>query len=428
MAEYTVSVAVDGAGGRCSGGMIESAALTWRLREQPDVGGVIAMDVAPDQITGQIPQQPAGSVVQYQVKITFEDATELQYPENLADPFYEFFVGAVEEIYCTDFESDPAADGWTHGLSMGMQGEGADDWMWQEPLSPTSSGDPQAAFDGSRVFGNDLGGGNFNGTYQSDKTNFAESPVIDTTGYSQVRLQYRRWLNIEDGFFDRARIYANDNEVWNNFASPNMNDATTHHTDREWPPRRRPDGVGDERRGDAEVRAAQRRRARDGRLDARRAVRGRGGRRRRRSAATGSSAPARRATTGEQQRYRGGRVPHGLHGGELRRRGGRWRRGLRRRQRHAGRRLRGELHRWRGADHERRRHRLRRLERACADDRRARRDRNAARLGYGRQQRHRGQRLERDGRRHRQRLGRQRSRRERLRLPPGRPWRAGRRR
>ncbi|MCY0989423.1 hypothetical protein OV203_19945 [Nannocystis sp. ILAH1] len=234
LAEYTVSVAVDGAGGQCSGGMIESAELTWRLREQQDVGGVIAMDIAPDQITGQIPQQPAGSVVQYQVKITFQDATALQYPENPADPFYEFFVGAVEEIYCTDFESDPAADGWTHGLTMGMQGEGADDWMWQEPLSPTASGDPQAAFDGSRVFGNDLGGGNFNGTYQSDKTNFAQSPVIDTTGYSQVRLQYRRWLNIEDGHFDRARIYANDAEVWTNFASPNMNDATTHHTDREW--------------------------------------------------------------------------------------------------------------------------------------------------------------------------------------------------
>ncbi|MDC0720400.1 hypothetical protein [Nannocystis bainbridge] len=234
LAEYTVSVAVDGAGGQCSGGAIESAELTWRLREQQDVGGVIAMDVAPDQITAKIPQQPAGSVVQYQVKITFADATELQYPENAADPFYEFFVGAVEEIYCTDFESDPAADGWTHGLSMGQQGEGADDWMWQEPLSPTASGDPQAAFDGTRVFGNDLGGGNFNGTYQSEKTNFAQSPVIDTTGYSQVRLQYRRWLNIEDGFFDRARIYANDEPVWTNFASLMMNDASTHHTDREW--------------------------------------------------------------------------------------------------------------------------------------------------------------------------------------------------
>jgi len=234
LAEYEVSVAVEGGGGQCQGGEIESAELTWRLREQQDVGGVIAMNVAPDVITGAIPQQPSGSVVQYQVKITFADATAVQYPENAADPFYEFFVGAVEDIYCTDFETDPAADGWTHGLTSGQQGEGADDWMWQEPLAPTSSGDPTAAFDGTRVFGNDLGGGDFNGTYQSEKVNYAQSPAIDTTGYSQVRLQYRRWLNIEDGQFDRATIYANDTPLWDNFASPDMNNASTHHTDREW--------------------------------------------------------------------------------------------------------------------------------------------------------------------------------------------------
>jgi hypothetical protein len=45
LAEYTVSVGVEGGGGQCTGGMIESAELTWRLREQQDVGGVIAMDV-----------------------------------------------------------------------------------------------------------------------------------------------------------------------------------------------------------------------------------------------------------------------------------------------------------------------------------------------------------------------------------------------
>ncbi|MDC0672042.1 MYXO-CTERM sorting domain-containing protein [Nannocystis radixulma] len=234
LAEYQVSVAVEGGGGQCEGGAIESAELTWRLREQQNTGGVIAMDIAPDVLTGAIPQQPAGSVVQYQVKITFADQTVVQYPENVADPFYEFFVGAVENIYCTDFEADPAADGWTHGLTSGQQGEGADDWMWAEPLAPASSGDPGAAFDGSRVFGNDLGGGDYNGTYQSDKVNYAQTPAIDTTGYSQVRLQYRRWLNIEDGQFDRATIYANDQPLWENFVSPDMNNASTHHTDREW--------------------------------------------------------------------------------------------------------------------------------------------------------------------------------------------------
>ena len=32
------------------------------------------------------------------------------YPDNAADPWYEMFVGHVEPIYCTDFETDPFGD------------------------------------------------------------------------------------------------------------------------------------------------------------------------------------------------------------------------------------------------------------------------------------------------------------------------------
>ena len=231
---YEVSAALAGGADLCPGSGVKSADLTWRLREQQQVGGVIPMDIGDAQITATIPQQAAGSVVQYQVKVTFEGGGEVLYPDNRADPFFEFFVGAVEEIYCTDFESDPAADGWTHGLSAGEQGEGADDWMWAVPMAGPSSGDPEAAFDGSKVFGNDLGGGNYNGTYQPDKTNYALSPMIDTTGYGQVRLQYRRWLTVEDGYFDRASIYANGQVAWQNRKTPNEADASVHHTDKVW--------------------------------------------------------------------------------------------------------------------------------------------------------------------------------------------------
>ena len=233
LAGYEVSAALMG-GGNCPGSGITSADLVWRLREQPAVGGVVAMDIAADALTGAIPQQPAGSVVQYQLQIGFEDGSTIAYPDNRADPFYELFVGAVEPIYCTDFEVDPAADGWTHGLASGEPGEGADDWMWGPPMAPPSSGDPQAAYDGATVFGNDLGGGNYNGLYQPEKVNFARSPVLDTTGYAQVRLQYRRWLNVEDGFFDRASIYANDQVAWQNLRTPDEPNASVHHSDREW--------------------------------------------------------------------------------------------------------------------------------------------------------------------------------------------------
>ncbi|HEY8375936.1 MAG TPA: hypothetical protein VIK91_05575, partial [Nannocystis sp.] len=186
LSEYEVSVALSGGGGDCAGSMIESADLVWRLREDPMVGGTIPMTITPDKLSGVIPKQPQRTVVQYQVNLTFQDNSTVSFPENPADRWYEFFVGAVEEIYCTDFETDPTDDGWTHGLSQGQQQEGADDWRWGEPQAPPSSGDPQAAFDGTRVYGNDLGGGNYNGTYQPNKTNYTDSPVIDTTGYSEV--------------------------------------------------------------------------------------------------------------------------------------------------------------------------------------------------------------------------------------------------
>ena len=231
---YDVSAKFASGGDQCGGDNIESADVIWRLREDPNTGGQIAMDVNGDTLSATIPKQAANTVVQYQIKVGFQQSNDLQFPDNRADPFYEFYVGAVEEIYCTDFETDPAADGWTHGLSEGQDMEGADDWKWGVPMAPGASGDPTMAFDGTQVFGNDIGGGMYNGTYQPEKTNFAQSQVIDTTGYGLVRLQYRRWLTVEDGFFDQATIYANDEVAWNNLRTPDEQNASVHHTDREW--------------------------------------------------------------------------------------------------------------------------------------------------------------------------------------------------
>ena len=51
-----------------------------------------------------------------------------------------------------------------------------------------------------------------------------------------MRLRFRRWLNVEDGYFDHARIYVNEQEVWANAASPGGATAVhdTHHRDGEW--------------------------------------------------------------------------------------------------------------------------------------------------------------------------------------------------
>src|SRR5262249_8495038 len=50
-----------------------------------------------------------------------------------------------------------------------------------------------------------------------------------------VRLQYFRWLGVEDGFYDKARILANDTPVWSNHASAtDPMAAEINHVDKEW--------------------------------------------------------------------------------------------------------------------------------------------------------------------------------------------------
>jgi cysteine-rich repeat protein len=228
---YTLSLAIIGLHADCPSDELDGAEVTWRLRDQPEIGGTLPMALGPSGLEAEIPAQPDGSVVQYQVRVDFGDGTATTYPDNPADPFYELFIGHLEPLYCTDFEADPAADGWTHGLSAGDPGEGADDWAWGPPSAPATSGDPANAFSGDNAFGNDLGGGNFNGEYQAGKTNYADAPSVDTSGYENVRLQYRRWLTVEDHKFDRATIYADGEAVWSN-AETAAGDV--HHRDKEW--------------------------------------------------------------------------------------------------------------------------------------------------------------------------------------------------
>ena len=231
---YEVLLKLIGLYAQCPGDAMSSAQLEWRLREDPSTGGILEMQFSPDGFVATIPPPEDGTVVQYQVRLTFGSGGNVTYPDNPADPWYEMFVGHVEPIYCTDFETDPAADGWTHGLTSGTQQEGADDWQWGIPYGKAGSGDPREAYSGDNVYGNDLGDAEYNGQYQPDKVNYALSPAITITDYDVVRLQYRRWLNIEDAFFDRASIYADDVPVWQNLDSMMGNDSGTHHTDREW--------------------------------------------------------------------------------------------------------------------------------------------------------------------------------------------------
>ncbi|MFH2006957.1 MAG: MYXO-CTERM sorting domain-containing protein [bacterium] len=234
-----ISIEARDPGDGCDPQDVTAVSLDWEVRGNPGNSGTVDMTLDGSAFyTGDIPPQDVNSVVRYRVTVELSEGLSVTFPDNPADPMYELYVGQLTEIYCTDFETNPWNEGWTHGLTAGQSSAGADDWHWGPSEAGSASGDPVAPFSGDNVIGNDLGGtidGNqFNGLYQSNKVNYALSPVVDATGFDSVRLQYRRWLNVEDGHFDQGTIYANDSEAWTNLDSNAGDGSNTHHQDREW--------------------------------------------------------------------------------------------------------------------------------------------------------------------------------------------------
>jgi len=92
-------------------------------------------------------------------------------------------------------------------------------------------GDPPSAYSGTYAWGNDLAPeDNWNGLYQASKKNTLRSPVYDLSAYDHVRLRFRRWLAVEDGVYDKASIYVNEERAWVNVSGG----GGTAHVDREW--------------------------------------------------------------------------------------------------------------------------------------------------------------------------------------------------
>lgn len=222
-----VTVTVRPPAGGCAAPAIASVVLEWKLRGAAALQ-TVALAQAGTSYQGAIPTQPDGSVVQYKVTVTLGSGTKIEYPTNVADPLYEYYVGPLVPVYCTDFESDPFAAGWTHQAT-----SGGDDWEWGVPDGTTANGDPASAASGTHAIGNDLGTGGRDGMYSADASNYVQSPEIDVSHAVGVRLQYRRWLGVEDGFYDDAEVLADGQKVWSNFDTGNENGSTAHR-DREW--------------------------------------------------------------------------------------------------------------------------------------------------------------------------------------------------
>lgn len=183
------------------------------------------------QVSAAIPgnELELGDLVEWWAEIGTEEGGTIREPSSGEVRPHTFYVGDVLEVRCQDFEGGDG--GYSHQLLSGEDVEGADDWAWGPPAG--LAGDPDVAYSGTSVWGNDLGGGEFNGEYQNLKQNRLGSPEIDTAWYTGVFLRYARWLTIEDGLYDRARILADGDEVWSNWEStPEL--GSDHHLDNRW--------------------------------------------------------------------------------------------------------------------------------------------------------------------------------------------------
>lgn len=193
--------------------------------------GTLPLAADAQDVSGQIPasELKLGDLVEWWAEVGTEQGGTIFEPAPGEVRPHTFYVGDVLEVHCDDFETDDG--GFAHQLRSGEDVEGADDWAWGPPAG--MAGDPYEAASGDKVWGNDLGGGNFNGEYQNLKLTRLTSPELDTAPYAGVFLRYDRWLTVEDGLYDHARIVADDDAVWSNFATAD-GQGTLHHVDDRW--------------------------------------------------------------------------------------------------------------------------------------------------------------------------------------------------
>jgi len=187
----------------------ENESIDWNAK-------TVELEQDGDSYTGSIPQQADGTLLRYKVQIEHDNGAKLRLPINFADEYYQYYVGPVRALYCTDFEEDPA---WQADSSN----------LWEvgaaTPAANGSLNEAPQAHSGNNVLALGLGT-----NYRAKKTYSIKTPSIPTEGYSNLRIQYWRWLEVEDGEFDTASISVNGKQEWSN-AKGNGNED---HADHEW--------------------------------------------------------------------------------------------------------------------------------------------------------------------------------------------------
>ncbi|KAB2892723.1 MAG: DUF4215 domain-containing protein [Kofleriaceae bacterium] len=222
---FPVTLSLEGLDTHC-GDTITEVLLEWKPRGNGDSprAGTATATATDETWSAEMPLPDDGDVAQYHMRVKFADESEMVFPDNRADPWFHVYRGDVMPLYCTDFESDPFAEGW--------RADTDGSWAWGVPGGSREHGDPKVAYSGTRILGTGLS--STQGGYPDDRVVWVETPRIDTGQWSDVRLHYRRWLGVEDGFYDHATIHVNGEQAWANVTSQGNSNRTQHHEDKAW--------------------------------------------------------------------------------------------------------------------------------------------------------------------------------------------------
>ncbi|MFN0208072.1 MAG: hypothetical protein ACKVS6_17340 [Planctomycetota bacterium] len=127
------------------------------------------------------------------------------------DSAYRFAIGRKTILLTEDFES--GAPGWQHAATLG-----SNDWEIGVPQSAgTNVYDPKKALSGFNCAGTDLQTTfGSNGIYNNAADRYLQTPLLDSTGHTGVRVRYRRWLTVEGSQFDQAEVLVNNANVYIN--------------------------------------------------------------------------------------------------------------------------------------------------------------------------------------------------------------------
>lgn len=215
-----VSFTLLGRSPRCTSDLVTSFEVAWFAgpRGLPTPSKIQATRVGEtERWTAQLPL-PVFDAMKYTATVTFGSTIKVLLPDNLGDPMYSLYEGETLKLLCANMDANPLTQGWT----------ATEGWGWGAAVA-SGTGDPHASYSGQSFLSMTPGA-----DYEADAKYKLTLPTIDVGRYSDVRLQYRRWLTVEDSEFDQATIAVNDKVVWRNVSDNRGNDSSLHHLDREW--------------------------------------------------------------------------------------------------------------------------------------------------------------------------------------------------